>query len=643
MTRALPNLWRHVQLGNVADIIGGGTPSRNKPQYFEGDIAWATPTDVTSLDDLFIEQTSEYITTEALANSSAKLLPKGSVLMTSRATIGFTAITACEMSTNQGFASFVCDDEILHNEYLAYWLRAAKKQLLRIASGTTFKEVSKSNLSRLEIPLPPLSEQQRIAAILRKADGLRRMRREADDRVRELLPALFQRAFGHPNSWKKAVQLRQLVRFVGGGTPSRNRPDYFTGSTPWATSKDIKSRYLQDAEEHITEKAIAASATNLTPAGTILMVVKSKILMHSLPMSITLQPFCFGQDVKGLVCNLGVSPLFIYSAIQAQSASILRKARGVNTEGLTLDVLRAIPIPDVSPSQQANFVKSVRQYDRISPDNTDTEEQFGDLFYSLLSGAFKGELTSGWRDVNADRLHDEAARRDISLKRRSTEPTLGVHWSSRVTQSERFAELLSQNIQPLLDSIRVGVETSNVLEAVRKAATEPLVGLLQQVTPKLNEQVSELLQNTLRGAGADTLETVAKAYAPLADTVQVQLIEAARLPLETFNSAVARQLAQIAADMRPTLELVQSLLSDRRLKFATDPKLAALLNAIEDGPAYFLPEDLVRDGMSVVETEEGLRVLVALGIVRVVMVGDWPGRVRYRQVDPVRERVELNI
>ena len=110
--------WKTVKLGEVTEIIKGGTPSRNVEKYFRGNIAWAIPSDITALDSfLYIDDTETHITEEALSNSAARLLPAGTVLLTSRATIGETAITTVPMATNQGFANFICREALLKREF----------------------------------------------------------------------------------------------------------------------------------------------------------------------------------------------------------------------------------------------------------------------------------------------------------------------------------------------------------------------------------------------------------------------------------------------------------------------------------------------------------------------------------------------
>ena len=160
-----PLRWPVATLGEACTIVGGGTPRRSNKTYFGGAIPWATPTDVTALDGLSISGTSETITESGLRHSSARLVPAGTVLLTSRATIGFTAIAAGEMATNQGFANLTCGNHLLP-EYLAVWLRLRRDQLMHLASGSTFKEISKSTLKKMEVPLPPLARQKRFAELI---------------------------------------------------------------------------------------------------------------------------------------------------------------------------------------------------------------------------------------------------------------------------------------------------------------------------------------------------------------------------------------------------------------------------------------------------------------------------------------------
>ncbi|WP_164909038.1 restriction endonuclease subunit S [Methanohalophilus sp. WG1-DM] len=153
----IPRGWEVKAIGDICKTSGGGTPKTKEPSYWEdGDIFWATPTDMTSLKSPIIFDTSRKITEEGLNKSSAKLLPIGSVLMTSRATLGYFAITKVPICTNQGFISMVCDGEV-SNYYLLHTLKNKVDLIENLASGSTYLEINKSSFRSISIIKPPSS------------------------------------------------------------------------------------------------------------------------------------------------------------------------------------------------------------------------------------------------------------------------------------------------------------------------------------------------------------------------------------------------------------------------------------------------------------------------------------------------------
>ena len=226
----LPVHWKPARLGEVADIFKGGTPKRSVEKYFRGDIPWAIPTDITALDSaLYIDDTNTHISEEALGKSAARLLPAGTVLLTSRATIGETAIATVPIATNQGFANFVCK-EMLLNVYLAYYLRYVKNRLINLAHGSTFKEITKGTLLNVEIPLPPLPEQRAIAHVLQTIQEARAARQRELALERERKAALMDYLFSYgtkgeprkqteigeiPESWE-TTRLGDIVKLKSG-------------------------------------------------------------------------------------------------------------------------------------------------------------------------------------------------------------------------------------------------------------------------------------------------------------------------------------------------------------------------------------------------------------------------------------------
>jgi type I restriction enzyme, S subunit len=162
----LPGDWPRRELREIcARIVSGGTPSRDDPAYWDGSIPWVTPGELTGLPTKYLVDTEERITDLGLASSGATLVPRDSLLVTTRATLGSVALAAKPLATNQGFKSAVFGSNI-DATFFYHAFNQLKPELTRRASGTTFLEISGSQFSQIVVPVPPIAEQQRIGAIL---------------------------------------------------------------------------------------------------------------------------------------------------------------------------------------------------------------------------------------------------------------------------------------------------------------------------------------------------------------------------------------------------------------------------------------------------------------------------------------------
>ena len=162
--------WQEVRLGEVAEIIGGGTPKTSIPEYWNGEIPWLTPKDLAGYNHIYISKGERFITELGLKNSSATLMPKGAILLSSRAPIGYVAIAQNDICTNQGFKSLVVEPKQACNLFVYYWIKNNVEYLQSLGTGTTFEEISKGVVQDITIPLPPLIIQQKIAEILSSFD-----------------------------------------------------------------------------------------------------------------------------------------------------------------------------------------------------------------------------------------------------------------------------------------------------------------------------------------------------------------------------------------------------------------------------------------------------------------------------------------
>lgn len=161
----IPQEWEVRPLNYLGAICSGGTPDTEVAEYWNGDIAWCTPSDITKLDTKYIESTEVKITAKGLKESSATLLPPRSIVVCTRATIGSAAICNTEIATNQGFKNII-PNEKANPEWLYYIIIYSKPRLVRIGCGSTFLAVSKKDFSRFKIVVPPLAEQRKIAEVL---------------------------------------------------------------------------------------------------------------------------------------------------------------------------------------------------------------------------------------------------------------------------------------------------------------------------------------------------------------------------------------------------------------------------------------------------------------------------------------------
>jgi type I restriction enzyme S subunit len=210
----LAKQWEPRSLGQLARVVGGGTPSRDEHRFWSGGtIPWATPTDLTANQAKHISKTAECITEAGLMSSAAELLPVGSILYTSRATIGAKAIAAVPMATNQGFASFL--PRGVDGDYLYYLLDFLTPTIKRLAAGTTFDEVSKRDIRTVWCAIPSdRDEQAAIARVLDAVDTALERTRAAVERAREVRRAVVQRVFceGLRGETKKKTPIGHLPK-----------------------------------------------------------------------------------------------------------------------------------------------------------------------------------------------------------------------------------------------------------------------------------------------------------------------------------------------------------------------------------------------------------------------------------------------
>ena len=181
------------ELGTVCTIVGGGTPDTLRPEYWEGNVEWFTPSEIGN--SKYVLSSLRKISRIGLSNSSAKLLPAGTVLLTTRATLGEMSIARSECSTNQGFQSLVADSKRVLPEYLYYLQILIKPWCEKYASGNTFREISKASLSKCVVPIPDLNSQKSIVCMLSLTDDFIETQEKVEDSLKQIKEGLLQQLF----------------------------------------------------------------------------------------------------------------------------------------------------------------------------------------------------------------------------------------------------------------------------------------------------------------------------------------------------------------------------------------------------------------------------------------------------------------
>lgn len=195
------------RLGDICEIVTGATPKTNIKEFWDGDINWITPAELTE-DTYIINESLRKITTEGVEKTGLKSFPKGTVILSSRAPIGKVAIAGCEMYCNQGFKNLVCSKQI-NNHFLYWYLKGHKEYLNSLGRGATFKEISKAIVENIEICLPTLEKQEKYADILEQCNGIIQIKKGQLRKLDTLVKSRFVELFGDPvinsRGWKKAL------------------------------------------------------------------------------------------------------------------------------------------------------------------------------------------------------------------------------------------------------------------------------------------------------------------------------------------------------------------------------------------------------------------------------------------------------
>ena len=257
------------RLGGICKIVTGSTPKTNIDEYWDGNIKWITPAELTE-DTFIVEDSVRKITELAVVKTGLSPFPKGTVILSSRAPIGKVAIAGCEMYCNQGFKNLICTDEI-YNEYLYWFLKGKTEFLNTLGRGATFKEISKTIVENIEIELPAIDVQKEIARKLWKCNEIILLRRNELEELDNLIKSRFVELFGDPKlnekGWKTGI-ISEYYEVKGGKRIPKGMgyADKVTNH-PYLRATDMKNETIIDDDIHYIDEEVYERIKRYTVKG----------------------------------------------------------------------------------------------------------------------------------------------------------------------------------------------------------------------------------------------------------------------------------------------------------------------------------------------------------------------------------------
>ena len=250
------------KLGEICEIVSGSTPKTGIAEYWGGELKWITPAEISE-DSYIITDSVRKLTELGIKKTGLTPLPKGTVILSSRAPIGKVAIAGCEMYCNQGFKNLICTKKI-NNRYLYWFLKGNTAYLNSLGRGATFKEISKQIVSGIEINVPDMNQQMQAVENLEKVWRIIQLRKQELQKGDELIKARFVEMFGDINindkNWN-CEPLGDLCTIVRGGSP-RPIEQFLGGDVPWikiGDATDGDNIYLSSTKEHIIQEGVRKS------------------------------------------------------------------------------------------------------------------------------------------------------------------------------------------------------------------------------------------------------------------------------------------------------------------------------------------------------------------------------------------------
>ena len=386
------NNWKNVELGSVCEVVRGGSP-RPIIDYITDSpdgVNWLKIGDVKETDKFF---------THAAERIKRSGIPKtrevhaGDLILSNSMSFGRAFITLIDGYIHDGWLRLRCNEEMLDKEYLYYFLTSnlAQNQFKAVATGSVVNNLKSDTVKAVRIDLPPLEEQEKIAAVLSLFDDKIKLNEEINENLEQQAAAYFYHQFivNADPSWKEGT-ISDLGTVIGGSTPSKSKPEYYTDNgIAWITPKDLsvdKSKFISHGADDITELGLRNSSASIMPVGTVLFSSRAPIGY----IAIADGEVTTNQGFKSVVPNGNVGTAFVYYFLKNALPTIENMASGSTFKEISGSAMRTVPavIPDDGSLKEfSDFCEPLFQQQRtLEAENRSLAALRDSLLPKLMSG-----------------------------------------------------------------------------------------------------------------------------------------------------------------------------------------------------------------------------------------------------------------
>ncbi len=397
--KTLPDGWKKYKIKDIGTVVTGNTPPKNEPENYDGDLPWIKPPDLDN--GMFVSTSVDTIS--EFGRKKIRSLPKGSILVSCIGNIGKVAIAECELCTNQQINSIIPNKEIADSVFIYYAIKRIRPKLEEAASSFVVPLLNKIDFSNIELSIPPLPTQKKIAAVLEKAEKLREWRKDADGLTDRFLKSTFLEMFGdpvkNPKGWD-VNKLQNLLKspFVNGlylpkeryvkigGIEMVHMSDAFYGVVKRGSLKqvDINEKELKKYNIDHNDLLIARRSLNYEGSAKPCRVPQSN------------KPLVFESSLIKLSLNQNmILPIYLYyylSNERAIKAFVLKYVTKSTISGINQSGLNKIEIVTPTIKLQNKFAGIVEKVEQMQVFQNQSHQHIDNLFNVLMQKAFRGEL-----------------------------------------------------------------------------------------------------------------------------------------------------------------------------------------------------------------------------------------------------------